>query len=222
MSIGQPLKLRFYTYRLFYLIFWLFILCITILCSYLQEYLNQSTRYISIALILSGFLASFSFGVYEYHRLWYHYYFLKPNSLEFYFSNLLFAFINALIQTLGISIAFIIYGRISNPLLAINFPLLLFIFLGNLSTFSLAVLLTLFLRFIPGLGQTIYILGLAYLIFQSGIYFNEIILYIEDLLNSQELLLEASLFLFIGIIIVFYLVYLKLIILKKKKALSKR
>jgi hypothetical protein len=163
-------------------------------------------------------------GIYEYYRLWFHYYFIKAHSREFFFSSLFYSILNSLIQTLGIGLLLTIISRYAMVSLfsQMNFSFLLFCFIGNTLIFALASFLTLAIRLLPRIGVIIYPLILGFVIFIFGNHFHKIIYHISNFLTNKSLLYKTLPFLVLGCSIFFILIYLELKILKNKKALSLR
>lgn len=182
MNLMQPFKLHFYAYRLMYLAFWILETVLVGLGYVLSESLPGAPYYLAIVIIAVSCLFSYLIGMYEFSRLCYHYLNLKTNRFGFYLSSLLFAFFNALSQTV---VTFGVFALINFVFLRtavpseFDFPYLapstyFLVFAANLTAFFFANAAAFFFKHLRFLKIMIYI-GL---IISISIFFGDIISFV--------------------------------------------
>ncbi len=222
MNIFQSLKLHHYTYRRYYFLFWFLILLSTSsLCYFLKDKVEYYIYIYSIPLCLSLIFTIIN-GIYEYNSLYFHYFYLKTNSEDFYFGSLVHAFINGIIQSFGLAAVFgIIVYFVPDASISFLAPLL-FTFFLHLATFGLTCFLTILFRNLKYIRIILLASLLIGLVFVSWDYLDSFIYRIQYLYNNLQLLNYLIPILLAVNILVYLILYFGFKALKRKKALSKR
>jgi len=218
MNVWQPFKLHYYAYRKFYYIFWFFTITVALGGAYIFKNYINIYYYLTVGSLISVTIYSFLTGMYEYNRLSYHYINLKTIRNEFYYSSILHSVINSLIQILGLGIIFIGFHYINKNSVNLNqiFPYnsistYLITFIIQIFIFSLANILTLFLRNIKFIKNIVY---LSLLVIFSVFFIrltNNIIKNIYDFYFNFQLIYKIIPLSIVGIIALLFIIYFKFI-----------
>src|SRR5690554_1695754 len=149
MNFYQSLKLHYYTYRLFYFIFW----CLNFATIGAAIIIFKNSEQLIYRLIIGGLTASLIFtlllGIYEYQLMYPRYLNLSNIKKDFFWGSLLYIFIHSLLQ-LGYMILLLIFiNSISKSQISFSYnqwPTYLIVIGLHLLIFGIGCILILLLR----------------------------------------------------------------------------
>lgn len=219
MIIIQPLKFHYYSYRKVYISFWLVLLAITAVITHFIKIANL--HHLFLISLAASFIFTILLSIYEYHRLVYDYIHLKIYHTEFYFSSIIYAFLHAFIQLVGIVlIYFILKSNDPNNLFVLPYKeaaLYFICFFTHILLFALFNLLTILLRAIQYIKFILYTI----LLVAISISFFEIVNFVTNnffhFLNDLVLIYKVVILEFILSIIILVLLYFKFLKFKSMK-----
>jgi hypothetical protein len=225
MSFSQPLKLHYYAYRRAYFLFWILILVASFFALYWFPEYRDLCLLLSVATLILSFIFTLLLGVYEYHKLFFHYYFLKTNGREFYFSSLIFAVLNGIIQTLGLLLLFgvIAYFQPENRVFPYWAPTTFIItFLTHFLLFACSCSLTIPLRKAKHLRAVIYLSLLVLFVFIPFESFVSLLTLISSFYFRFAFIYSLIPIALFFTALFFVIIFIEFKYLKNEKALSKR
>lgn len=219
MNIKQSMKLRYLTYRLFYLAF---ILLNYLIAGFLILVLKDPSKYaehITVGGIAAAFLFSFLLGIYEYRALYPKYFNLNNIRRAFYWGSLLGNLINSLILVIN----FLIFNIFLSSLIAREFVFSL----PYKATTYILICETLWLVFVSAnvltklLGKVVVLIKIALLagIGLFGYYLSEIISFWNDRIIPFISGMNADvrvLLVIVGVVSGIYLAFYEFVFTRKK------
>ncbi|NLD27111.1 MAG: hypothetical protein GX661_07105 [Acholeplasmataceae bacterium] len=225
MNFKQPLKLHYFAYRRSYPLFWFLTIIAGISALYWFPDFQDLCLYVSVITMVLSFIFTIMIGIYEYNSLFFHYYYLKTNGREFYYSCLIYSVINSIIQTLGLTLIFgaIAYFYPENRLFPYWAPTtFIFVFLTHILLFACSCSLTILLRKAKHIRAFIYLSLLILFAIIPFEHYLTIMIFISNFYFRFAFIYSLIPITLVLIAFVFFIVFIEFRYLKNEKALSKR